>query len=127
MSAHLAHEWAATTLNRPTTIFKNPHAILSLMALTLSPATEARIQRETSRGAFTAPDELINRLLDLIEEPAGLQPTAAEDDWLFRNREAINASLHETMAQARRGEGYTPEESMALLAANRAARQPKAA
>jgi len=82
------------------------------MSLVLDAATEDRIQRQLERGPYLAPAELINRALDLLEA----------DDWLFQNRDAINADLDESSAQAARGEGYSPEEAMALLAARRAAR-----
>ena len=82
------------------------------MSLVLDPATEDRIQRQLERGSYTAPAELINRALDLL----------AADDCLLQNRDAINADLEESSAQAARGEGYSPEEAMSLLAARRAAR-----
>jgi len=82
------------------------------MSLVLDPATEDRIQRQLDRGPYAEPAELLNRALDLLEA----------DDWLVRNSEAINADLEESSAQAARGEGYSPEEAMALLAARRAAR-----
>ena len=47
---------------------------------------------------------------------------AEPEDWLVRNKEAINADLDESFAQAARGESYTPEESRALLAQHRASR-----
>jgi len=83
------------------------------MSLVLDPALEERIQRQLDRGAFREPAELLSHALDLVE---------AEGDWLYQNREAINASLEETFASAERGEGYSPEESRALLAQRRAAR-----
>jgi Arc/MetJ-type ribon-helix-helix transcriptional regulator len=83
------------------------------MAITLDPMTEQRIQRQISRGAFAEPSELLAHALDLVE---------AEEDWLLRNKEAINADLDRTFAQAERGEGYSPEESRALLAQHRASR-----
>ncbi|HZL50399.1 MAG TPA: hypothetical protein VFC37_05555 [Terracidiphilus sp.] len=88
------------------------------MSLVLDPATEDRIQRQLERGPYTAPAELINRALDLLE---------TQDDWLLRNKEAINAGLDRTFAQAARGEGYSPEESRALLEQHRTNRAAKAA
>ncbi|HZL27745.1 MAG TPA: hypothetical protein VFC39_14565 [Acidobacteriaceae bacterium] len=88
------------------------------MAITLDPALEDRIQRQLDRGAFREPADLLSHALDLVE---------AEGDWLYQNREAINASLEETFASAERGEGYSPEESLALLAQNRSARKSRAA
>jgi Arc/MetJ-type ribon-helix-helix transcriptional regulator len=91
------------------------------MAITLDAATEKRIQRQLDRGIFPGPTELIAHALDLIEEEK------AAEDWLYRNMDAINASLDETMAQAARGEGFSPEESLADLARHRASRTAQAA
>ena len=82
------------------------------MSLVLDPATEDRIQRQLVRGPYAEPAEVINRALDLLEA----------DDWLLQNREAISADLEESSAQAARGEGYSPDEAVAFLAARRAAR-----
>jgi Arc/MetJ-type ribon-helix-helix transcriptional regulator len=86
------------------------------MAITLDAATEERIQRQLDRGAFPGPTELLAHALDLLEEEK------AAEDWLLRNRDAINASLDESLAQTARGETYSLEESRALLARHRAAR-----
>ena len=83
------------------------------MSLALDPATEQRIQREIARGPYREPAELINRALDLLE---------SQENWLLRNKEAINERLEESMAQAERGEVYTPEEVRALLNQDRQSR-----
>ena len=80
-----------------------------------------QIQRQLDRGAFREPAELLAHALDLVEAEA------VEQDWLLRNKDAINAALDESFASMERGEGYTPEESQALLARDRAARKSKAA
>jgi predicted transcriptional regulator len=82
------------------------------MPITLDPATEARIQRELARGIYATPDELITRAIDSI---------AADEDWLLRNREAINERLDESFAAAERGETYSPEEAQAILGKRRSA------
>jgi Arc/MetJ-type ribon-helix-helix transcriptional regulator len=94
------------------------------MSLVLSPATEARIQAELATGRYAAPDELLNRALDSLQaERTVNEPIPKEmEDWLLRNKEAINRDLDETFAQSERGEGYSPEESRALLARHRAER-----
>src|SRR6266702_2927881 len=66
------------------------------MSLALDPATEQRIQRELARGPYREPSELINRALDLFD---------AQEDWLLRNKDAINERLEESFAQIERGEG----------------------
>ncbi len=91
------------------------------MAVTLDPGLEERIKRVVASGVFSEPAELLSHALDLIEaeQQAG--------DWLFQNREGINAALDESFAQAERGESYSPEQSLALLAVHRAARNSRAA
>ena len=86
------------------------------MAITLDAAIEQRIQRQLDRGAYREPSELLAHALDLVEAEA------VQEDWLFRNKEAINADLDRTFDQASRGEGHSPEESRALLARHRASR-----
>ncbi len=86
------------------------------MSLALDPATEARIQREFDRGRYREPSEVIARALDLLEAEE------AAEDWLIRNREAINQRLDISFAQSERGESFSPEEARTLLAERRTAR-----
>jgi Arc/MetJ-type ribon-helix-helix transcriptional regulator len=86
------------------------------MAITLDPATEQRIQQQLATGRFREPAELLAHALDLIETES------AQEDWLLRNKESLNADLDRTFAQAGRGEGYSPDESRALMAQHRASR-----
>ena len=86
------------------------------MAITLDPATEQRIQHQLSRGAFAEPSELLAHALDLVE---------AEEDWLLRNKQAIQTHLKESFAQSERGETYSAEECRAMLAERRSARAAK--
>ena len=58
--------------------------------------------------------------------PANFDP-ATEEDWLFRNRNAVKAALDQSFAQAKRSEGYAPEESQAILDRHRASRIANAA
>ncbi len=83
------------------------------MTLTLDPETEQLLQRELDRGVYKDPDELIAHALGIV---------AAEEDWLLRNKEAINADLDESFAESARGEGYSLEEAKALLAQQRTSR-----
>ena len=103
--------------------------ILSPMSLVLSPATEARIQAELATGRYAAPDELLNRALDSLEaDRAHSEPTPQEmDDWLLRNKDAVNAALDESFAAKERGDSYSMEEAEAILAERRAARSRQAA
>ena len=99
------------------------------MSLVLSPATEARIQAELATGRYAAPDELLNRALYSLEaDRAHSEPTPQEmDDWLLRNKDAVNAALDESFAAKERGESYSMEEAEAILAELRAARSRQAA
>jgi len=91
-------------------------AYTHFMVITLDAAIEERIQRQLERGAFREPAELLAHALDLVEAEA------VQEDWLLHNKAAINAHLDRTFAQAARGEGYSPEESRALLAQHCASR-----
>jgi Arc/MetJ-type ribon-helix-helix transcriptional regulator len=90
------------------------------MALTLSPATEQRIQRETARGPYTGSDDLLNHALDLLE-------AQSKGDWLFQNHDDIRQRLAESIAARERGESYSPEEAKAILAERKAERVRQAA
>jgi Arc/MetJ-type ribon-helix-helix transcriptional regulator len=76
------------------------------MAITLDSATERHIQHQIDRGAYAEPAELIAHALDLLE---------AEEDWLLRNRDAINTNLNVSFAQAARGEGYSLDKVRTIL------------
>jgi Arc/MetJ-type ribon-helix-helix transcriptional regulator len=76
------------------------------MAIKLDSVLEQRIQRQLDRGAYREPSELLAHALDLVE---------AEEDWLLRNKAAIDKDLDETFAQAARGEGYSVQQAKELL------------
>ena len=86
------------------------------MALHLDPATEQRIQRELAAGRYAEPSELIAHALDLVEAEQ------AAEDWLLRNREAINQHLDLSFDQSERGHSSSPEEARTLLAQRRISR-----
>jgi Arc/MetJ-type ribon-helix-helix transcriptional regulator len=94
------------------------------MTLTLDPAIEQRIQRQLEQGSFRDPSEFIAHALDLVEaQQAGDRiDDRAMEDWLLRNKEAINRGLDESFAAKERGESYSPEEARAILDQRRAAR-----
>jgi Arc/MetJ-type ribon-helix-helix transcriptional regulator len=83
------------------------------MNLTLDPATEQRIQREIDLGHYRDPAEVIARAVALLE---------AEQEWLLRNKEAINQRLDESFAQVERGEVHAPEEARRILEQDRQTR-----
>jgi Arc/MetJ-type ribon-helix-helix transcriptional regulator len=84
------------------------------MSLALDPQTEQRIQRLLERGHYESADQIINLALD---------PFEPMEEWLQRNKEAIDERLEESLAQAARGEVYTPEEVRSLLAQDRTSRR----
>lgn len=97
------------------------------MTLTLDAATERLLQRELARGRFADANELIAHALLLVEAEQNTPAPAEMEDWLLRNKDAIRAALEVSSAQAARGEGYSPEESRALLEQHRARRKARAA
>ncbi len=76
------------------------------MAITLDPDTERRIQRQVDRGSFSDTRELLSHALDVVE---------AQEDWLLRNKDAINEGLDKSFAEAARGEGFSLEEIEAMV------------
>jgi hypothetical protein len=98
------------------------------MTLTLDPALEQRLQQELARRDIDSPADLIAHALDLLEaEPTAEATNQAMNDWLHRNKAAINAGLVESFAAKERGASYSPEEARAILAERRAARANRAA
>ena len=80
------------------------------MNLTLDAASEKRIQRELDRGHYTEASAVIAHALALLED---------QEDWLLRDKDAINQRLDESHAQIHRGEGVPEQEVRKILAADR--------
>jgi Arc/MetJ-type ribon-helix-helix transcriptional regulator len=80
------------------------------MTLTLDAQLEQRIQRVQANGNYREPADVIDEALTLLE---------AEQE----QRNELDARLEHSMAAARRGELYTPEEARQILADRRAARR----
>jgi Arc/MetJ-type ribon-helix-helix transcriptional regulator len=99
------------------------------MTLTLDPNTEQSLQQELAAGRYQDPAELIAHALELVraERTGGQAVDQAMNDWLLRNRDAIDMALDESFAAKARGESYSPEEAEAILAERRAARISRAA
>ena len=70
---------------------------------------EQRIQRVQANGNYREPADVIEEALSLLE---------AEQE----QREELDARLEGSMAAARRGELYIPDEARQILAGRRAAR-----
>ena len=83
------------------------------MTITLDDATEKLLRQELERGIYHEPSEVIARALMVL---------ATAEDWLVRNRDAVNERLDESFAQAARDEGYSPDEAQAILARRKAHR-----
>jgi Arc/MetJ-type ribon-helix-helix transcriptional regulator len=71
------------------------------MTITLRPEHEQAIKEAIRSGAYRNPDEVIDRTLQLLR---------AKDDWLFENRDALNAKIDRANAQIDRGEGILGDE-----------------
>jgi Arc/MetJ-type ribon-helix-helix transcriptional regulator len=84
------------------------------MSLILSPATEARLQRQLETGAYSGPDDLLAHALDLLVEAE-----AGQGDWLSANRDTVRAMLEESLAAEARGESHSMEEAEAILPTRR--------
>lgn len=82
------------------------------MTIDLAPEDEQRIQKRLQSGVFANAAEVIHRALESLD---------AEEEWLRENREAITEKIERGFAQFERGEGLTPEESLARLEAKKAA------
>ena len=87
------------------------------MTLTLDPATEQRLQQELATGQYREPNQLIAHALDLVQAER-----EQAEDWLLRNKDAINQRLDESFAAAARGESYSLEDAQRILTERRASR-----
>ncbi len=71
------------------------------MTMELKPEMEALVRKPLETGAFTTPEDVIERALEFL---------SAEEDWLADNRDDISAKIEEGWDQARRGELLDAEE-----------------
>ena len=83
------------------------------MHLDLDAESQQCIQQELALGHYREPSEVVAHALSLL---------AAQQHWFALNKQAINHRLEESLAQADRGELYTPEQALALLEERRAQR-----
>ena len=82
------------------------------MTINLKPEDEKLIEKRLQTGLFVSPEEVIHRALESLD---------AQEEWLHDNREAINEKIERGLAQFDRGEGLTPEDSLARLEAKKSA------
>jgi putative addiction module CopG family antidote len=78
------------------------------MTITLQPEQEQLITDALQSGVYQTPDEVIKRALEMLH---------AGEEWLWRNRQAIDAKIHRGIEQLDRGEGISEEELDSYLAA----------
>jgi predicted transcriptional regulator len=65
------------------------------MILDLKPETQALIQKRLESGAFSTPEEVIERALEFL---------SIEENWLAENRNEITAKIQEGWDEAQRGD-----------------------
>ncbi len=65
------------------------------MTIHLRPETAALIAKRIESGAFSTPEEVIERAIELL---------SSEEDWLAQNRDEIASKIEEGWEQAERGE-----------------------
>jgi len=82
------------------------------MTIDLEPEDEKLIQKRLQTGVYGSPREVIHRALESLD---------AEESWLQESKGAINEKIERGIAQFERGEGLTPEESLAQLDAKKVA------
>lgn len=76
------------------------------MTIELNPEQEHRIAEALRSGAYSSPDDVIDRALEVLHE---------QDEWLTANRQAIDASIRTGMAELEREEGIPEDELDAYL------------
>jgi len=84
------------------------------MTIKVRPEDEQLIQERLESGAFATPEEVIHRALESLQ---------ADEEWLRSNRAMIHDKIERAFAQFERGEGLTPEESLAQLEAKKVSRR----
>ncbi len=90
------------------------------MQVNLDPETEQILERALEQGRYASPEQALAQAVRLLARQN-------EDDWLLRNRDAIDASLDESFAAKDRGELVSPEQARAVLDERRATRTRAAA
>lgn len=84
------------------------------MTIKVRPEDEQLIQKRLKSGAFATPEEVIHWALESLQ---------ADEDWQHKNRAAIQDKIERAFGQFERGEGLTPEESLAQLEAKKVSRR----
>ena len=76
------------------------------MTIQLKPEQENRIAEALRSGAYSGPEDVIDRALEVLHE---------HDEWLIANRQAIDAKIRTGIAELERGEGIAEDDLDAYL------------
>ena len=76
------------------------------MTITLRPEHERLIATAMQTGAYTNPEDVISRALEMLH---------SEDEWLQDQKDDIEAKIKLSLEQFERGEGLSPEEARAEM------------
>ncbi len=94
---------------RPTEIDYQDHATITLkraMTIELKPEQENRVAEALRSGAYSSPNDVIDRALEVLHEL---------DEWIAANRQAIDLKIRTGIAELERGEGIPEDELDACL------------
>ena len=72
------------------------------MTIQLKPEQEHRIAEALRSGAYQSPEDVIERALEALHE---------RDEWLWANRQAVDAKTRRGLEELERGEGI-PEDKL---------------
>jgi Arc/MetJ-type ribon-helix-helix transcriptional regulator len=76
------------------------------MAIELKPEQENRVAEALRSGAYSSPNDVIDRALEVLHE---------QDEWIAANRQAIDVTIRTGIAELERGEGIPEDELDAYL------------
>jgi antitoxin ParD1/3/4 len=76
------------------------------MTIHLTREQEDRIAEALRTGAYNGADDVIDRALEVLHQ---------QDEWLMANRQAIDAKIHQGLAELERGEGIPEDQLDAYL------------
>lgn len=84
------------------------------MKIKVMPEDEQLLQKRLESGTFATPEEVIDRALESLQ---------VDEDWLRENLASIHDKIERAFSQFKRGEGFTPEESLEQLEAKKVRRR----
>ena len=86
--------------------------MMKWMNVQLQPEDQRLVEKRLESGVFTSVQDVIHRALETLD---------AEEEWLQANKAAIQEKIERGLTELERGEGLTPEESLAQLEAKKEA------